>query len=39
MDDLIGRQAAIDETWFEPSYTDPSDVLGVRPAFLIATYR
>ena len=39
MDDLISRQAAIDATWFEPSYTDPSDVLGVRLAFLIVTYR
>ena len=27
MDDLISRQAAIDATWFEPSYTDPLNVL------------
>ena len=27
MDDLISRQAAIDLTWFEPSYTDPLNVL------------
>ena len=27
MDDLISRQAAIDETWEEPSYTDPYNVL------------
>ena len=27
MDDLISRQAAIDETWKEPSYTDPYNVL------------
>ena len=27
MDDLITRQAAIDATWFEPSYTDPLNVL------------
>ena len=26
-DDLISRQAAIDATWFEPSYTDPLNVL------------
>ena len=25
--DLISRQAAIDVTWFEPSYTDPLNVL------------
>jgi hypothetical protein len=25
--DLIDRQAAIDATWFEPSYTDPLNVL------------
>lgn len=25
--DLISRQAAIDATWFEPSYTDPLNVL------------
>lgn len=24
---LISRQAAIDATWFEPSYTDPLNVL------------
>lgn len=27
MDDLISRQAAIDATWYEPSYTDPLNVL------------
>ena len=27
MDDLISRQAAIDATWFEPSYTNPLNVL------------
>ena len=27
MDDLISRQAAIDVTWEEPSYTDPLNVL------------
>ena len=27
MSDLISRQAAIDATWFEPSYTDPMNVL------------
>ena len=27
MDDLISRQAAIDATWEEPSYTDPINVL------------
>ena len=27
MNDLIDRQAAIDATWFEPSYTDPLNVL------------
>ena len=27
MDDLISRQAAIDATWEEPSYTDPLNVL------------
>ena len=27
MDDLISRQAAIDATWFEPSYTDSLNVL------------
>ena len=27
MSDLIDRQAAIDATWFEPSYTDPLNVL------------
>ena len=27
MDDLISSQAAIDATWFEPSYTDPLNVL------------
>ena len=27
MDDLISRQVAIDATWFEPSYTDPLNVL------------
>ena len=27
MSDLISRQAAIDATWFEPSYTDPLNVL------------
>ena len=27
MHDLISRQAAIDATWFEPSYTDPLNVL------------
>ena len=26
-DDTISRQAAIDATWFEPSYTDPLNVL------------
>lgn len=26
-DDLISRQAAIDETWKEPNYTDPINVL------------
>jgi len=26
-EDLISRQAAIDATWFEPSYTDPLNVL------------
>ena len=26
-DDVISRQAAIDATWFEPSYTDPLNVL------------
>ena len=26
-DDYISRQAAIDATWFEPSYTDPLNVL------------
>lgn len=25
--DLVSRQAAIDATWFEPSYTDPLNVL------------
>ena len=25
--DLISRQSAIDATWFEPSYTDPLNVL------------
>ena len=27
MNDLINRQDAIDATWFEPSYTDPLNVL------------
>ena len=27
MDDLISRQKVIDATWFEPSYTDPLNVL------------
>ena len=27
MNDLISRQAAIEATWFEPSYTDPLNVL------------
>ena len=27
MNNLIRRQAAIDATWFEPSYTDPFNVL------------
>lgn len=27
MGDLINRQDAIDATWFEPSYTDPLNVL------------
>ena len=27
MSDLISRQAVIDATWFEPSYTDPLNVL------------
>lgn len=27
MDDLISRKKAIDETWKEPSYTDPWNVL------------
>ena len=27
MNDFISRQAAIDATWFEPSYTDPLNVL------------
>ena len=27
MNDLISRQAAIDATWFEPSYTDHLNVL------------
>ena len=27
IDDLISRQAAIEATWFEPSYTDPLNVL------------
>ena len=27
MSDLISRQAAIEETWKEPSYTDPYNVL------------
>ena len=27
MSDLISRQAAIDATWFESSYTDPLNVL------------
>ena len=27
MDDLISRQAALDATWEEPSYTDPLNVL------------
>ena len=27
MDEYISRQAAIDATWFEPSYTDPLNVL------------
>ena len=27
LNDLISRQAAIDATWFEPSYTDPLNVL------------
>lgn len=27
MSDLISRRAAIDATWFEPSYTDPLNVL------------
>ena len=27
MSDLISRQAAIDATWFEPSYTDHLNVL------------
>ena len=27
MDDTISRRAAIDATWFEPSYTDPLNVL------------
>ena len=26
-EDTISRQAAIDATWFEPSYTDPLNVL------------
>lgn len=26
-DDLISRRSAIDATWFEPSYTDPLNVL------------
>ena len=26
-EDTIARQAAIDATWFEPSYTDPLNVL------------
>ena len=27
MDDLISRQAAIDETWKYPTYSDPLNVL------------
>ena len=27
VEDCISRQAAIDATWFEPSYTDPLNVL------------
>ena len=27
MSDLISRQALIDATWFEPSYTDPLNAL------------
>lgn len=27
MSDLISRQVAIEATWFEPSYTDPLNVL------------
>ena len=27
MNDTISRQAALDATWFEPSYTDPLNVL------------
>ena len=27
MDDYISRQTAIDETWKEPTYTDPQNVL------------
>lgn len=27
MDDLISRQAAIDATWEDPTYTDPLNVL------------
>ena len=27
MNDVISRAAAIDATWFEPSYTDPLNVL------------
>lgn len=27
MDDLISRQAAVNETWREPRYTDPLNVL------------
>ena len=27
MSDTISRQAAIDANWFEPSYTDPLNVL------------
>ena len=27
MSDLISRQDALDATWFEPSYTDPLNVL------------
>ena len=27
MNDLISRQEAIEATWFEPSYTDPLNVL------------